>query len=108
MADNHKYEESDYIAKQLTSYFGICDCQRKIKSIVDALYSIYKKIHEYYENGGEPQLNGAEWLIVALMDAQSDAIDHGINCVHPIINERAKIWQWILKVKDNPELKDEQ
>lgn len=94
------------ISKKLTSYFFICSCQRKIKSIIDNLYSIYKKCEDASELGIERDFTGAEWLIIALIESNTDAITHGINCEYPIINKEDELWKWILEVKDNPNLYD--
>ncbi len=94
------------IGNKLTMYFGICSCQRKIKSIIDNLYSIYEKCNDATENGTKLNFSGAEWLIIAMMDRSSDAITHGINCEYPTIIKDDDFWQWILEVKDNPNLED--
>ena len=41
-----------------------------------------------------------------MMDRSSDAITHGINCEYPTIIKDDDFWQWILEVKDNPNLED--
>lgn len=99
-------EEWHKIGDKLTGYFGICPCQRKIKSIIDNLYSIYKKNIDAYEIGTPRDFTGAEWLIIALMDKNGTAITHGTNCEYPMIDKENPFWEWILEVKDSPYLKD--
>ena len=94
------------IGDYLTTYFGICSCQRKLKSIVDNLYSIYEKCIGAYEGTHERDFTGAEWLIIALLDKSTDAVCHGINCEYPIINKDDELWKWVLETKDNPNLED--
>ena len=94
-------DEWHRIGNKLTNFFGICHCQRKLKTIVDNLYSIYVKIDERTFD-----FTGAEWLIIALMDQQGDLISHGTNCEYPMLNREHEFWKWILKVKDNPALED--
>jgi hypothetical protein len=94
-------KEWNKISDELTNYFNICGCQRKLKSIIDNLYSIYSKIQIRNFN-----FTGAEWLLLALLDKNSDAILHGINCEYPIINESSYLWEMVLKYKDSPYLED--
>jgi hypothetical protein len=89
------------IGEQLTSYFGICSCQRKLKTIINNLVSIKEKCLKR-----DYSFTGAEWLIIALIEKDSWAIKHGINCEYPIINEDDPFWVWIDEVKDNPNLED--
>lgn len=89
------------IGDKLTSYFGICSCQRKIKSIVDNLASIKEKCLNRDFN-----FTGAEWLLIAIIDRSSNAIMHGVNCEYPMIQENDPLWIYIDKVKDNPNLID--
>lgn len=91
----------DEIREKLTSYFGVCPCQRKIKSIIDNLVSIKEKCL-----ANNFDFTGAEWLLLALMDKYSNTIMHGINCEYPIINENDEFWVWIDEVKNNPNLID--
>ncbi len=94
-------EEWKKIRDELTSIFGICSCQRKVKSIVLNLHSIYLKCQDR-----DYDFTGAEWLLIALLDKHSDAIMHGVNCEFPIINQQAKLWEFILRVVDNEFLED--
>lgn len=94
-------EEWHKIGDKLTNYFGICNCQRKIKSIIDNLVSIYDKCLKSDYN-----FTGAEWLVIALMDRKSNAISHGINCEYPIIMKEDPFWIWINEVKNSPYLED--
>lgn len=103
MVDNKEWHK---IGDKLTDYFGICGCQRKLKSIIDNLYSIYCKVEEFYEKDIPLNFTGAEWLVIAMMDKNSDAICHGTNCEYPIIIKDDPFWKWILEIKDNPNLED--
>lgn len=94
------------IGDKLTGYFGICSCQRKLKSIIDNLYSIYEKCNGAQEGTHERDFTGAEWLLIAILDKGSNLITHGINCEYPIINSDDEFWKWIIVVKDNPNLED--
>ena len=94
------------ISNRLCDMFGICRCQRKIKSIIDNLYSIYEKCIGAYEGTHERNFTGAEWLLIAIIDRNTNAITHGTNCEYPIINKESEFWKWIIKVKDNPNLED--
>lgn len=89
------------IGDKLTNYFGICQCQRKIKTIIDNLVSIHDKCLKRDYN-----FTGAEWLVIALMDRKSTAIVHGVNCEYPIIMEEDPFWIWVNEVKNNPNLED--
>jgi aspartate oxidase len=89
------------IGDKLTDYFGICRCQRKLKTIVDNLLSIREKCLNGYRD-----FTGAEWLILAIMDRNSTAIMHGTNCEYPIIMNDDPFWKWLDEIKDNPNLKD--
>lgn len=99
-------EEWHKIGNTLCDYFQICRCQRKLKTIIDNLISIYEKCNGAYERTHERDFTGAEWLIIAILDARSDAIMHGVNCEYPIINKEDDFWKWILEVKDSPYLED--
>lgn len=99
-------EEWHKVGDKLTSYFGICGCQRKLKSIIDNLVSIRDKCIT-----GERNFTGAEWLVLAMIDAKqkghlSDAIVHGTNCEYPIIMRDHPFWKWLDEVKDSPYLND--
>lgn len=89
------------IGDWLTSYFKICSCQRKLKTIVDNLYEIYLKLEKRDFN-----FTGAEWLLLAILDQNTNAIMHGINCEYPILIKEDKLWEWVLETKDNPNLED--
>jgi len=102
--ETHKSWEQ--IGRELTNFFGICACQRKLKTIVDNLVSIRKKCTDAYVLGTPRDFTGAEWLLIALMDADSYGIAHGTNCEYPIIIEDHPFWKWIDEVKDNPNLED--
>lgn len=90
------------IGDKLTDYFGICNCQRKLKSIIDDLYIIYLKL----KTRNFEMFTGNEWLLIALLDKNSTAVTHGINCEYPILNEEDELWKFILEVKDSPYLED--
>ncbi len=98
-------EEWHKIGNKLTSWFGICSCQRKLKSIINNLYSIYEKCNGAYEGTHDRDFTGAEWLLIALLD-KAGAITHGINCEYPIINKELEFWKWIIEIKDSPYLED--
>jgi hypothetical protein len=51
------------IGEKLTSYFGICSCQQKLKSIVYNLLEIKTKCLNQDYN-----FTGAEWLILVQME----------------------------------------
>ena len=94
-------DEWHKIGDKLTGFFGICGCQRKLKTIVDNLHSIYVKIDERTFD-----FTGAEWLLIAIMDKDGRLICHGVNCEYPMLNRGHEFWEWILKVKDDPVLED--
>ena len=95
-------DEWHKIGDELTSMFKICGCQRKLKTIIDNLYDIYIKLQ-----AKEFNFTGAEWLLLALIDKHFPSnLCHGINCEYPIILEDGILWQFILRVKDNPCLED--
>ncbi len=96
-------EEWHKIGDKLTGYFKICGCQRKLKTIVNNLYSIYYKLDK---ESPDYNFTGTEWLIRAMLDRSSNAIMHGTNCEYPILNKEDEFWKWILEVKDNPNLED--
>ena len=106
-------EEWEEINAKLTSFLGICGCQRKLKSIVDVLVIIYDK-----GQMGEHNWTPEEYLILAMLD-KCNLITHGVNCEYPIIidmngstpfgigqEERCDFWEWINIVKNNPNLTD--
>lgn len=102
-------QEWHKIGDYLTSYFKICSCQRKLKTIVDNLYEIYLKLKDYRENNTPLEFTGAEWLVLATLDAMyplKDAICHGINCEYPILLEDSEFWKWVIETKGNPNLED--
>jgi len=107
MAQIQNIEEWHEIGDKLTGYFNICSCQRKIKTIVDNLLSIKQKCNDAFENGTERNFTGAEWLLIAIIDKNSDAISHGINCEYPIIINDDPLWLWLEEIKDNPNLVDD-
>ena len=88
------------IRNTLTKYLDICHCQRKIKSIIDSLYSIYLKCRE-----GDYDFTGAEWLLIALLN-KTEYMTHGINCEYPIITDEDGFWKWIKEIKNSPYLID--
>lgn len=99
--DSKVYESWGQINKKLTSFMGICSCQRKLKSIINGLALIYEK-----GQTGEYPFDGNEWLLIALLEKHpDDIVTHGINCEYPIFREHA-FWDWVLETKDNPNLSD--
>ena len=101
-----KHKSWHEIGDELTSKFNICGCQRKLKTIVDNLYSIYQKLITFQDTGDDLDFTGAEWLLVAMIDKNTKAITHGVNCEYPIINQDDEFWKWVIETKDNPNLKD--
>ena len=106
MAKEVNNEEWHKIGDSLTQRFNICGCQRKLKTIIDNFYSIYLKLVDFQDNGVELQFTGMEWLIIAMLDKNSNAVCHGVNCEYPIINTEDDFWKWIIETKDNPNLED--
>lgn len=94
------------ISNELAKIFSICSCQRKLKTIVDNLHEIYTKLVDYQDNGTPLSFTGAEWLLVAMIDQNTDAITHGTNCEYPIIMRDTALWKWIVAAKNNPNLED--
>jgi hypothetical protein len=91
----------------LTQSLGICGCQRKFKSIVQVLVAIWEngyRDEEHPERYMARPWEPAEWLVLAMLDSR-DLIEHGINCEYPIIIPN-EFWDWVLAVKDNPNLVD--
>ncbi len=103
MGFNRKIDVKEWhkIGDKLTSYFKICSCQRKLKTIIDNLVMIKDKCKRQEYN-----FTGAEWLLISMMDRDSNAIHHGINCEYPMINDEDPFWMWIEEIKDNPNLED--
>ncbi len=100
-------EEWHRIGNKLTKYLKICSCQRKLRSIIDNLWEMHEKNRAAYETGGDRQFTGAEWLVWAMIDANTAGIvDHGINCEYPITYSESEFWEWIKEVKDSPYLQD--
>lgn len=102
-------EEWYKIGNKLAAYLNICSCQRKLKSIVDNLVSIYEKCIGAYEGTHTRDFTGAEWLVLALLEnaeMKPHLITHGINCEYPIINQEHEFWKWLLEIKDSPYLID--
>lgn len=92
-------DELKEIGTTLVSFLDICDCQRKIKSIIDCLASIHDKIIN--ENN---EFTDQEYLIIALLDSRG-FLTHGTNIEYPIL-DKDYFWQWINKVRYNPSLKN--
>lgn len=107
MQDNKIYDINEWhkIGYKLTKYLKICSCQRKLKSIVDNLVSIYEKCVGAYEGTHERNFTGAEWALIAMLE-NYDYITHGINCEYPIIIKDHEFWKWLLEIKDSPYLQD--
>lgn len=85
----------------IVAFFSICTCQRKVKTIVDNMYSIYQKLEDQNFN-----FTGAEWVLIAMMDKRSNTIIHGTNCEYPILCKDDLFWKFILETKDQPWLID--
>lgn len=94
------------IGDHLCAIFRICSCQRKLKTIVDNLYSIYTKLETFQNDRVPLDFTGAEWLLVAMIDKNTEAITHGTNCEYPILNKDNELWKWVIEVKNNPNLED--
>lgn len=103
MVDDKEWHK---IGDQLTTYFNICGCQRKLKTIVDSLYSIYEKLIKFSEDREPLDFTGTEWLIVAMLDKNETAVCHGTNCEYPIILLNDPFWVWLIETKNNPNLED--
>jgi hypothetical protein len=88
------------IGNKLTSYLGICSCQRKLKSIVEILIHINIKISNHDWNA----LTMNELLITALLEKRG-LITHGTNCEYPFIGNE-EFWNWLSEIKDNEYLED--
>jgi hypothetical protein len=88
------------IGNKLTKYLEICDCQRKLKSIISNLASIYDKcISKDYI------FTGAEWLLLAMIE-RYDFVNHGTNAEYPIINQEHEFWKFILDANSLSFLQD--
>src|SRR5688572_32878637 len=92
----------------VTECVGIGGCQRKLKSIVDNLHSMYTRCIGANEGTHEREFTGAEWLLIAIIEkhGKGEMITHGTNCEYPIIMKDHWFWKWLREVKDNPELSD--
>lgn len=88
------------ISYKLVNYFGICNCQRKIRTIILDLHRIKTKCLN-----SDYSFSGSEWLLLAIMES-NDLVTHGINCEYPIINETDPFWVWVDEVISNPSLED--
>lgn len=86
--------------KYLTTTLGICDCQKRIMSIVKSLAAIKGKILRR-----ELKFSANEVLIVAFLDAKG-LLTHGTNIEYPILDESNEFWVWIDKIKNDPNLED--
>ena len=95
-------DEWHKIGNKLTKELHICGCQRKLKSIIEVLNNIRDK----HENGND-SYTGEEYLILALIDANTNKIiTHGTNCEWPILTDLDGFWKWIREVRDSPYLED--
>lgn len=96
-------EEWHKIGDRLCQIFNICSCQRKLKTIIDDLYSIHQQL---IKRDMKYNFTGCQWLIIAMLDKHTEAVTHGTNCEYPFINENNEIWKFILESHKNPHLKD--
>lgn len=105
MVDNEEWHK---IGNKLAGFFGICNCQRKHKTIVDALVSIYENLKLDREK--QRPFTGVELLIIAIIDRWPGGVTapicHGTNIEYPILVKEHEFWKWLLEVKDNPNLED--
>lgn len=95
------------IGNHLTGVLGICNCQRKLKTIVDSLVDIYENLK--LDRDKQRPFTGAELLVIAFLDSLpgvTSPVEHGINIEYPILMENHPFWEWLLAVKDNPNLED--
>lgn len=93
-------EEWHKIGDKLTSYLGICNCQRKLESIVIILVRIEIKITNYdWSNFTKEEL-----LITALLETKG-LITHGSNCEYPF-KGNAEFWKWLDEIKYSEFLED--
>lgn len=88
------------IGQRLTSELGICDCQRKLLSIVRALVGIQDKVLSR-----NLKFSANEVLIIAFLDSKK-LITHGVNIEYPSLDEEHEFWKWIKSIKNNPNLED--
>jgi hypothetical protein len=92
-------EEWHELGNKLSEQLGICNCQRKIKSITTVLLNIKHKsesnIHGY---------NSEEYLICALLN-RIGLMTHGVNSEYPYLVEH-EFWEWLEIIKDDPNLID--
>lgn len=88
------------ILENLTGHFGVCNCQRKIRTIILDLHRIKTKCLN-----SDYTFSGSEWLLLAIMESNG-LVTHGINCEYPIIYETDPFWAWIDEVINNPNLED--
>ena len=97
------------IGDKLTTYLVICSCQRKLKSIVSVLVRIYDKIlaASSADKSVVIEWTPEEYLIIALLDTvPGNLLSHGINIEYPILCKEHAFWEWIMEIKDNPNLVD--
>lgn len=94
MNNNREWHDINH---KLTEFLGICDCQRKLKSIVDILITIRDSL-----NTGR-KLTPEQLFICALLDGK--AFSHGINAEYPIITE-IQFWDWLDNIKNDSNLED--
>lgn len=92
--------EGQAIGRQLTKELGICDCQRKLLSIVRALIGIRDKILSR-----NLKFSANEVLIITFLDSKK-LLTHGVNIEYPILDEGHEFWKWIESIKNNPNLED--
>lgn len=92
-------EEWHKLGNKLSEQLGICNCQRKIKSITTVLLNIKHK-SESNTHG----YTAEEHLICALLH-RIGIMTHGINAEYPYLVDN-EFWQWLENIKDDPNLSD--
>lgn len=94
--------EWNRLNRKLCSLLQICPCQRKLKSIVMILLSIYNKLIVMKWD----ELTPEELLICNLLDVNTEWITHGVNCEYPILKRGGELWDFVLSAQYNPALID--
>jgi hypothetical protein len=89
------------LGRTLSHNLRICECQRKLRSIVLILMSIRAKCRE----GEHDSLTPEELFITSLLDRNgSELVTHGTNAEYPILT--GDLWDWLDEIWQNPNLED--
>jgi hypothetical protein len=100
MTQKEKDAEWHLIGNQLSEYLNICNCQRKLKTIIDILLHI----RQVCGDTEWEKLTKEELFITALLD--NIGFTHGSNAEYPIVDDSYPIWDFIDSIKDSPALED--